>query len=180
MFLFWDCDLVLKKSCYTKLNAWLIRCSHHHHERNSFTTNFILLSTIGIFTLAPFGKDCLKKGQYLSMKSNILLHKLTTRSALIAQSTTKEKGIHWFSLLRHRRPKVQLWDDRHVMAKLWEFVWEYLRPLLGIKKYSRILYKNTSPHFFSASPVIWLLTMLKRTHSDELSISRFTTYIREA
>ena len=66
------------------------------------------------------------------------------------------------------------------MAKLWEFVWEYLRPLLGIKKYSQILYKNTSPYFFSASPVIWPLTMLKRTHSDELSISRFITYIREA
>ena len=91
MFLFWDCDLILKKSCYTKLNAWLIRCSHHHHERNSFTTNFILLSTIGIFTLAPFGKDCLKKGQYLSMKSNILLHKLTTKVSFNCIINNKRK-----------------------------------------------------------------------------------------
>ena len=91
MFLFWDCDLILKKSCYTKLNAWLIRCSHHHHERNSFSKNFILLSTIGIFTLAPFGKDCLKKGQYLSMKSNILLHKLTTKVSFNCTINNKRK-----------------------------------------------------------------------------------------
>ena len=29
------------------------------------------------------------------------------------------------------------------MAKLLEFVWEYLRPLLGIKYYSQILYLNS-------------------------------------
>ena len=42
-----------------------------------------------------------------------------------------------------------------VMAKL------YLRPLLGIKKYSQILNKNISPYFHSASLVIWPLAMLK-------------------
>ena len=68
--------------------------------------------------------------------------------------------------------------ELRVMAKLKEFVWEYLRPLLGIKKYNQILNKNTSPYFHSASLVIWPLTVLKRTHFSELSISRFTTQIR--
>ena len=47
------------------------------------------------------------------------------------------------------------------------------------KKYSQILNKNTSPYFHSESLVIWLLTVLKRTHFGELSISRFTTHIRK-
>ena len=62
-----------------------------------------------------------------------------------------------------------------VMAKLWEFVWECLQTLLWIKKIQSILNKNTSLYFHSASLVIWPLTMLKRTHFSELSISRFTT-----
>ena len=55
-----------------------------------------------------------------------------------------------------------------VMPKLKDFVWEYLRPLLGIENYSQILNKN-------ASLVIWLLTMSKSTHFSKLSISRLTT-----
>ena len=45
----------------------------------------------------------------------------------------------------------------------YNFVWEYLRPLSGIKKHSQILNKNTSPYFQSASLVIWPLTMLEET-----------------
>ena len=45
-----------------------------------------------------------------------------------------------------------------------EFIWEHLRPLLGNKKFSRILNKNTSPYFHRASIAIWPFTMLKRTH----------------
>ena len=40
-----------------------------------------------------------------------------------------------------------------VMAKLKEFVWEHLWSLLGIKNYSQILTKNTSPYVHSASMV---------------------------
>ena len=58
------------------------------------------------------------------------------------------------------------------------FDWVYLRPLLGIKNTVKVSIKNTSPYFHSASLAIWPLTMLKRTHFGELSISRFTTYIR--
>ena len=46
------------------------------------------------------------------------------------------------------------------------------------KKYGQILQKNTSPYFNSAALVICPLTMSKRTHFSELSISRSTTYIR--
>ena len=53
-----------------------------------------------------------------------------------------------------------------------------LRALLGLKKYSQILNKNTSPNFHTASLVIRPLTMLKRIYFSELSISRFTTYKR--
>ena len=39
--------------------------------------------------------------------------------------------------------------------------------------------KNTSPYFHSVSFVIWPLTLMKRTHFSDLSISRFSTYIRK-
>ena len=55
------------------------------------------------------------------------------------------------------------------------FVREYLRALVGVKNDSPILNKNTSPYFHCASLVIKPLTMLKRTHFSELSISRFIT-----
>ena len=42
------------------------------------------------------------------------------------------------------------------------------------KKLSQILNTNTSPYFQSALLAIWPLTMLKRSHFSELSISRFT------
>ena len=48
------------------------------------------------------------------------------------------------------------------------------------KKISKILTKNTSPYFHSALLVIWPLTTLKGTHLSELSILRFSTYIRKA
>ena len=48
------------------------------------------------------------------------------------------------------------------------------------KKYGQILNKNTSPYFHSVSLAVWPLTMLKRTHFGELSISRFITYMRKA
>ena len=54
------------------------------------------------------------------------------------------------------------------------------RPLWGIKKIRQILNKNTSPYFHSVSFVIWPLTLKKITHFSELSISRFSTYIRKA
>ena len=44
------------------------------------------------------------------------------------------------------------------------------------KKHDQILNGNTSPYFHGASLAIWPLTMLKRTHFSELSISKFTTY----
>ena len=40
--------------------------------------------------------------------------------------------------------------------------------------------KNNSPYFHSVLLVIWLLTLMKRTHFSESSISRFPTYIRKA
>ena len=63
---------------------------------------------------------------------------------------------------------------------------EIIRVCLGIftsalrnkKKHNQILNKNTSPHFDNESLAIWPLIMLKRNHFSELSISRFTTYIR--
>ena len=48
------------------------------------------------------------------------------------------------------------------------------------KKIRQILKKNTSPYFHSVLLVIWPLTLMKRTHFSELSISRFSTYIRKA
>ena len=58
---------------------------------------------------------------------------------------------------------------------------EIIRVCMGIfttalrnKKLSQILNTNTSPYFQSALLAIWPLTMLKRSHFSELSISRFT------
>ena len=65
------------------------------------------------------------------------------------------------------------------MAKYYWSLYGNIYDLLGIKKFSQILNKNTSPYFHSASLVIWPLTMLKRTHFSELPISRFSTYIRK-
>ena len=48
------------------------------------------------------------------------------------------------------------------------------------KKIRQILKKNTSPYFHSVLLVIWPLTLMKRTHFSELSISRFSTFIRKA
>ena len=48
------------------------------------------------------------------------------------------------------------------------------------KTIRQILNKNTSPYFHSVSLVIWPLSLMKRTHFSELSISRFSTYIRKA
>ena len=44
----------------------------------------------------------------------------------------------------------------------------------------QILKKNTSPYFYSVTLVIWPLTLMKRTHFSELSISTFSTFIRKA
>ena len=46
------------------------------------------------------------------------------------------------------------------------------------KTIRHILNKNTSPYFHCVSLVIWPLTLMKRTHFSELSISRFSIYIR--
>ena len=48
------------------------------------------------------------------------------------------------------------------------------------KTICQILNKNTSPYFHSVSLVIWPLSLMKRTHFSELSISRFSMYIRKA
>ena len=48
------------------------------------------------------------------------------------------------------------------------------------KTIRQILNKNTSPYFHSVSLVIWPLFLMKSTHLSELSISRFSTYIRKA
>lgn len=53
-----------------------------------------------------------------------------------------------------------------------------LRALLGLKKYTQILNKNTSPNFHTALLVIRPLTVLKRIYFSELFIPRFTTYKR--
>ena len=50
---------------------------------------------------------------------------------------------------------------------------------LRYKIIRQILKKNTSPYFHSVSLVIWPLTLMKRTHISELSISRFSTFIRK-
>ena len=45
------------------------------------------------------------------------------------------------------------------------------------KKIRRILKKkNTSPYFHCVLLVIWPLTLTKRTHFSELSVSRFSTF----
>ena len=51
--------------------------------------------------------------------------------------------------------------------------------VLRNKAIRQILNKNTSPYFHSVSLVIWPFTLMKRTHFSELSISRFSTYIRK-
>ena len=65
------------------------------------------------------------------------------------------------------------------MLKIYEFVWEYLRPLLGSKNNVKFSMKNASPYFHSASLVVWTLTLLKRGHYSELSISKFPTPARK-
>ena len=40
--------------------------------------------------------------------------------------------------------------------------------------------KNSSPYFHSVLLVIWPLTLMKRTHFSEMSISKFSTYPRKA
>ena len=47
------------------------------------------------------------------------------------------------------------------------------------KKIRQTLNKNTSTYFHSVSLVIWPLSLMKRTHFSEFSISRFSTYIRK-
>ena len=66
-----------------------------------------------------------------------------------------------------------------VTLKISEFVWEYLRPLLGSKNNVKFSMKNASPYFHSASLVVWTLTLLKRDHYSELSISKFPTPARK-
>ena len=44
----------------------------------------------------------------------------------------------------------------------------------------QFLNKNTSPYFPSVLLVISPLTLMKKTHFGELSISGFSTYIRKA
>ena len=51
---------------------------------------------------------------------------------------------------------------------------------LGNKKIRQILNRNTSPYFHSVPLVIWPPTLMKRTHFSELSISKFSTYIKKA
>ena len=46
-------------------------------------------------------------------------------------------------------------------------------------KICQILNKTTSTYFHSVSLVIWPLTLMKRTHFSDLSISRSYTYIRK-
>ena len=46
---------------------------------------------------------------------------------------------------------------------------------LGKKNYRQILNKNISPYFQSALLVVSPLTMLKRSHFSEFSISRLPT-----
>ena len=48
------------------------------------------------------------------------------------------------------------------------------------KTIRQTLNKNTSPYLHSVSLVIWPLSLMKRTHFSELSISKFSTYIRKA
>ena len=55
----------------------------------------------------------------------------------------------------------------------------YDRSVRNKKKYVKFSI-NTLPYFYSISLVIWPLTLIKRIHFSELSISRFSTYIREA
>ena len=50
---------------------------------------------------------------------------------------------------------------------------EIFTTALRNKKIRQILKKNTSPYFHSILLVIWPLTLIKRTHFSELSISRF-------
>ena len=69
------------------------------------------------------------------------------------------------------------WSSGEILE---EFVWKYLRPLLGIKNTVKFWIRNTSPCFHSTLLAVWPLAMLKRTCFGELSISRFTMYIRKA
>ena len=78
---------------------------------------------------------------------------------LVASQVAKAPAVRWSSC------KIR------VTAKLYECVWKYLRPLKGIKNTLKFSIKNTSPYFHSASLAFWPLTMLKRTHFGELSIS---------
>ena len=48
------------------------------------------------------------------------------------------------------------------------------------KTIRQILNENNSPYFHSVSLVIRPFTLMKRIHFSELSISRFSTYIRKA
>ena len=67
-----------------------------------------------------------------------------------------------------------------VMAELWEFVWEYLRTLEGIKKYVKfsikIPYLTFTAYYLLPDPLLWWNEPL----FSELSVSRFPTYVRKA
>ena len=54
------------------------------------------------------------------------------------------------------------------------------RAALRNKIIRQILKKITSPYFYSVTLVIWPLTLMKRTHFSEFSISTFSTFIRKA
>ena len=54
-----------------------------------------------------------------------------------------------------------------------------IRVPLRNKKYVKLSKKNISPYFHSVLLVIWPLTLMKRTHFSELSISRYSTYLRK-
>ena len=56
----------------------------------------------------------------------------------------------------------------------------YFTTALRSKTIRQILNQNTSPYFHSVSLVIWPLSLMKSTHFSELSILRFSTWIRKA
>ena len=65
----------------------------------------------------------------------------------------------------------------NVMAKIYEFVWEYLQPLLGSKNTVKFPMKNISHYFHSASLVVWMLTLSQRGHLSEVSFLEFLILI---
>ena len=99
---------------------------------------------------------------------------------LLQSNTRVTKMLHLLAEEIHTQIRNFVWDSRftHVLQRI---VGTNFLIITQAAQASAVRWeKFTSPYFYSVTLVIWPLTLMKRTHFSELSISRFSTFIRKA